>query len=95
MQHLRSHGLPILTLVERPVAPGVVVRPLTEPVPLYPWTMVHRRELRHPGLDALHAGAEELARDERWLELPPGAWIPVPEVAAFGLEVDEDGNWKQ
>jgi DNA-binding transcriptional LysR family regulator len=62
VQHLRSHGRPILTLIERPIAPGVVVRPLTEPVPLYPWTMAYRRELRHPGLDALHASADRLAR---------------------------------
>jgi DNA-binding transcriptional LysR family regulator len=88
VQHLRDHGLPILTLVERSLAPGVVVRPLTEPVPLYPWTMVHRRELRHPGLDALHAGADELARKERWRELPPSAWIPEPDAAALGLAKD-------
>ena len=85
VQHLHSHGLPILTLVERPVAPGVVVRPLTGPVPLYPWTMVHRRELRHAGLDALAAAADELARKEGWLELPPGAWVPESDAAAFGL----------
>jgi DNA-binding transcriptional LysR family regulator len=83
VQHLRSHGRPILTLVERPIAPGVVVRPLTEPVPLYPWTMVYRRELRHPGLDALHASADRLARSERWLERPPDAWIPAPDAATF------------
>ncbi len=88
VEHLRSHGRPIMTLVERPTAPGVVVRPLTEPVPLYPWTMVYRRELRHPGLDALHASAEELARTERWLELPPGAWIPEPDAATFELDAN-------
>jgi DNA-binding transcriptional LysR family regulator len=85
MQHLRSHGRPILTLVERPIAPSVVVRPLTEPVPLYPWTMVYRRELRHSGLDALHASADQLTRSERWLERPPDAWIPAPDAATFGL----------
>jgi DNA-binding transcriptional LysR family regulator len=85
VQHLRSHGRPILTLAERLVAPGVVVRPLTEPVPLYPWTMVFRRGLRHPGLDALHASADELAVRERWLELPPDAWIAEPDAATFGL----------
>jgi len=57
-------------------------------VPLYPWTMVYRRELRHPGLDALHASAEELARTERWLELPPGAWIPEPDAATFELDAN-------
>jgi DNA-binding transcriptional LysR family regulator len=85
VQHLRSHGRPILTLIERPLAPGVVVRPLADPVPLYPWTMVFRRELRHPGLEALHASIEELALQERWQELPPHAWICEPDVAAFGL----------
>ncbi|HEX6676351.1 MAG TPA: LysR family transcriptional regulator [Actinomycetes bacterium] len=85
VQHLHSHGLPILTLAERPVAPGVAVRPLTDPVPLYPWTMVHRRELRHPGLDALAAAADELAREERWLDPPPDAWIPEPDAGIFGL----------
>jgi len=86
VEHLRSHGRPILTLVERPTEPSVVVRPLTDPVPLYPWTMVYRRELRHSGLDALHTSADELARSERWLELPPDAWIPKPDAATFELD---------
>ena len=84
--HLHAEGLPILTLLERPVAPGVVVRPLAEPVPLYPWTIVFHRDLRHPGLDALQASADELARRERWLELPPGSWLPQPDTAVFGLD---------
>src|SRR5215204_1477738 len=84
--HLHAEGLPILTLLDRPVAPGVVVRPLAEPVPLYPWTMVFHRDLRHPGLDALQASADELARRERWLELPPGPWLPEPDTAVFRLD---------
>jgi DNA-binding transcriptional LysR family regulator len=86
VRHLHAEGLPILTLLERPVAPGVVVRPLTEPVPLYPWTMVFHRDLRHPGLDALQASADQLGRRERWLELPPGPWLPEPDTAVFGLD---------
>jgi DNA-binding transcriptional LysR family regulator len=85
VRHLRAEGLPILTLSERSLAPGVVVRPLTDPVPLYPWTMVHHRELRHPALDALHAAADQLARRERWLEPPPDHWIPDLDAAAFGF----------
>jgi uncharacterized protein YeaO (DUF488 family)/DNA-binding transcriptional LysR family regulator len=88
VRHLRAEGLPILTLLERPVAPGVVVRPLTEPMPLYPWTMVFRRDLRHPGLDGLQASADELARRERWLELPPGPWLPESDTAVFGLALN-------
>jgi hypothetical protein len=86
VRHLRAEGLPILTLLERPVVPGVVVRPLTEPVPLYPWAMVFHRELRHPGLDALLASADELARRERWLELPPDPWLPAADAAVFRLD---------
>ena len=85
VRHLRVEGRPILTLSERPLAPGVVVRPLTDPVPLYPWTMVYHRKLRHPALDALRAVADQLARGERWLEPPPDHWIPGPDAAAFGL----------
>jgi len=62
-----------------------VVLPLVEPVPLYPWAMVYRRDLRHPGLDALHAAADELARTERWREPPPGAWLPEADAEAFTL----------
>ena len=85
VQHLRSHGRPILTMLERPVLPGVVVLPLVEPVPLYPWAMVYRRDLHHPGLDALHASADELARTERWREPPPDAWLPEADAAAFAV----------
>jgi DNA-binding transcriptional LysR family regulator len=85
VRHLHAEGLPILTLLERSIAPGVVVRPLTEPIPLYPWTMVFHSRLRHPGLDALQASADELARWERWLRLPPDHWIPEPDTAVFGL----------
>jgi len=79
VQHLHSHGRPILTLIERPVPPGAVLRPLVDPVPVYPWTMVHARELRHPGLDALHASVEDLAAREGWCDPPPDAWSGKPD----------------
>jgi DNA-binding transcriptional LysR family regulator len=85
VRHLRAEGVAILTLSERPLAPDVVVRPLTDPVPLYPWTMVHHRELRHPALQALRAATDQLADRERWLELPPHHWLPDPDAAALGL----------
>jgi len=85
VRHLHAEGSPILTLQERPVAPGVVIRPLVDPVPLYPWTMVFHRNLRHPGLDALQASAEELGRRGRWLELPPSPWLPASDTAVYEL----------
>jgi len=92
VRHLHAEGLPILTLLERPLAPGVVVRPLADPVPLYPWTMVFHRELRHPGLDALHASIDELALREDWHQLPPDAWIPEPDAAALAPGANPSGE---
>src|SRR3954453_805653 len=81
---LHDHGLPILTMADRSVPPGVVLRPLTDPVPLFPWAMVFRREVRHPGLDALRASADALAEHEYWLRAPPKSWLPQADAARFG-----------
>ena len=32
-----------------------------------------------------HRTADELAVREGWREVPPDAWIPAPDAAAFGL----------
>ncbi|MEU5031746.1 LysR family transcriptional regulator [Streptomyces milbemycinicus] len=61
--------------------PGTVLRPLTGPVPLSPVSMVWRRGLRHPGLDALRAAAAALGAAGGWLDAPPGSWLPSPEAA--------------
>jgi hypothetical protein len=73
--HLRTTGWPIVSMLDAEEVPGAVVRPLTDPVPLYPWTMVHRKELRHPGLDALNRAVDELTAAERWTELPQSPWL--------------------
>lgn len=78
-RHLRSHGLPILTMTECPEVPGAVIRPLVEPVPVYPWAVVHRRDVRHPALATLRAVIAELAEQEAWVDLPPGAWLPASD----------------
>jgi DNA-binding transcriptional LysR family regulator len=74
-RHLRTHQRPILTMSESPTVPGAVLRPLVDPVPVYPWAIVHRRDARHPGLAALDAAATELAEREGWGEPPGGAWL--------------------
>ncbi|MEU3312009.1 LysR family transcriptional regulator [Streptomyces sp. NPDC006662] len=57
--------------------PGCVKRPLVDPVPLSPLSMVWRAGLRHPGLDALDRAVTELQDAHRWLELPPDSWLPA------------------
>ncbi len=78
-QHLRDRNAPILSLTAQPRVPGSVVRPVVEPVPLYPWGMYWRREASHPGLVALHAAVDRLGVAEGWLDQPEGAWLPRPE----------------
>jgi hypothetical protein len=80
-QHVRDRSSPILTMSTQPPVPGAVLRPLVDPVALYPWSMIWRAELRHAALDALHDAIDELSTGA-WLAVPPGAWLPEPEAQA-------------
>jgi hypothetical protein len=64
----------------RPVD-GAVVRPLVDPVPLYAWAMLHRRDAHHGALATLHAIVSDLAQTEGWTVIPPGAWLPRADTA--------------
>jgi DNA-binding transcriptional LysR family regulator len=68
---------PILVVVGFPAMPGTVLRPLVDPVPLSPVSLVWRKGLVHPALDALRRAAAELGFAESWLERPVGGWIPA------------------
>jgi DNA-binding transcriptional LysR family regulator len=80
-RHLQVHGLPILTMIERPAVAGAVIRPLVEPVPLYPWAIVHRGDAKSPELAALGSVVTDLAAKEGWLEVPEKAWLPSADGA--------------
>jgi hypothetical protein len=73
--HLRATGWPIISLLDVPAIPGAVVRPFTDPIPLYPWTMVHRGNLKHPALAALDQAIDQLATAEGWWEMPASGWL--------------------
>ncbi|MEU3838860.1 LysR family transcriptional regulator [Streptomyces sp. NPDC028635] len=70
-------GHPVLAVVDFPALPGTVVRPLVDPVPLSPVSLVWRRGLTHPAFDALRRAAALLTAEEKWLRRPAGGWIPV------------------
>ncbi|MEV0319187.1 LysR family transcriptional regulator [Streptomyces sp. NPDC050658] len=70
---------PVLAVVDFPAMPGVVLRPLTDPVPLSPVSLVWRKGLVHPGVEALRAAAAELAEAEGWLRRPEGGWVPAAD----------------
>ncbi len=88
---VRKQGWSVLASVEFIEVPGMVLRPLVDPVPLSPVSMVWRRGLRHPGLDALRATARELAEAGGWLTAPAGAWLPPEDARVMGVDVAGGG----
>ncbi|GGJ18410.1 LysR family transcriptional regulator [Streptomyces brasiliensis] len=70
---------PILAVVDFPAMPRTVLRPLIDPVPLSPVSLVWRKGLVHPGFGALRRAATEIALAEKWLQRPTGGWIPASD----------------
>ncbi|WP_340561909.1 hypothetical protein [Streptomyces sp. GSL17-111] len=53
--------------------------PLTDPTPLYAWSLLWRTEHHHPGLEELTAACAAEAGRSRWLEYDPARdWLPPP-----------------
>lgn len=73
---MAKHRRPVLAVVGFQDMPGTVLRPVVDPVPISPVSLVWRRGRRHPGLDALRSAAASLAAAEEWLLCPPDSWIP-------------------
>ena len=80
--HLVQQGLPILTSVDHVEVPGGVIRPIVDPIPVYPWSMAWRPGSHPAGLAAIRDAATTIGQAEGWLELPDGAWLPEPEASA-------------
>jgi DNA-binding transcriptional LysR family regulator len=76
---VRRQGWSVLASEVFTSVPGMVVRPLTDPVPLSPVSMVWRTGLRHQGLAALTSAARELAAEGDWLRRPTGGHLPGPQ----------------
>ena len=75
---VRKRGWSVLASTDFMEVPGMVVRPLTAPVPLAPVSMVWREGFSHPGLGALRRVAEAAAARHGWLKRPPKAGCPSP-----------------
>lgn len=58
--HVRDGEPPVLTLVSQPDIAGAVVRPLVEPVPTFPWSMVWRQDWSHQALHELERAIDVL-----------------------------------
>jgi hypothetical protein len=68
-------------MTTQPAIPDAVLRPLVEPVALFPWSMIWCSDTDHPGVHALHQAVDELAATNDWLLTPDGAWLPEPEAS--------------
>ncbi|MFI9269551.1 LysR family transcriptional regulator [Kitasatospora sp. NPDC052896] len=80
-RYLARHGHPMLTTLGGPRIPGVLTRPLVDPVPLTLLGLVHRSGPVAPGLALLCAHARELGDREAWLRRPPGSWLAAEDAA--------------
>lgn len=80
---VRKRGWWVLASTEFIDVPGTALRLLRDPVPLSPLSLVWRTGSTHPALKALADTARRLARENRWLELPPDAWLPPEDRAAM------------
>lgn len=78
-QHIRDRHAPILTMTTQSDVPGAVLRPLVDPVAVFPWAMIWREGAEQPALRALHRAVDDLAAAGNWLHLPTDAWLPAPE----------------
>ncbi|KOV82647.1 LysR family transcriptional regulator [Streptomyces sp. NRRL WC-3618] len=74
---------PVLAVVDFPPMPRTVVRPLVDPVPLSPVSLVWRKGLTHPGLDALRRAAAQLTAEGGWLREPADGWIPAIDLGVI------------
>ncbi|GAA5217992.1 LysR family transcriptional regulator [Streptomyces thinghirensis] len=76
---------PILAVVSFPAMASTVVRPLVDPVPLSPVSLVWREGLAHPAFDALRRAAVQVAAEEDWLRRPAGGWLPAVDTAVMSV----------
>ncbi|KES07200.1 LysR family transcriptional regulator [Streptomyces toyocaensis] len=67
---------PVLAVIDFPPLPSMVLRPLVDPIPLSPLSLVWRKGLVHHALDALRRAAAVVAAEEGWLRRPVGGWLP-------------------
>ncbi|MEU3901493.1 LysR family transcriptional regulator [Streptomyces sp. NPDC045251] len=80
---MNKAGNPVLAVVSFPAMAATVVRPLVGPVPLSPVSLVWRKGLVHPALDALRRAASQVAAENGWLRRPAGGWIPAADAAVM------------
>jgi hypothetical protein len=80
--HLVRQGIPILTGIDHAEVPGGALRPLVDPVPMFPWSILWRRGAEAAVIRAIVTAAAALGAEHGWLAIPDGAWLPEPEASS-------------
>lgn len=74
---------PVLAVVGFPALTSMVVRPLVDPVPLSPVSLVWRKGRIHPALDGLRRAAADIAAEEGWLRPPAEGWVSASDLVVM------------
>lgn len=74
---------PVLAVVDFPPMPRTALRPLIDPVPLSPVSLVWRKGLAHPAFDTLRRAAAQIAAEEGWLLRPADGWLSATDSATM------------
>ncbi|HEV7628663.1 MAG TPA: LysR family transcriptional regulator, partial [Streptomyces sp.] len=92
---VRKHGWSVLASEVFAGIRGMSLRLITDPVVLSPVSLVWRRGLRHPGLQALRSAAHDLGDRHGWLTRARHAWQPEVEQLAYGSGTEGDGEIRE
>lgn len=78
---VRKRRWSVLASTEFVTVPGMELRPIVDPVPLSPISLVWRKGLRHRGLEVLRGTIDDLVERHGWLDMPAGGWLPEADMA--------------
>ncbi|MFG2722622.1 LysR family transcriptional regulator [Streptomyces sp. NPDC048416] len=92
---VRKRGWSVLASTDFIEVPGMVVRPLTAPVPLSPVSMVWRKGLTHSGVGVLRRVASDAAAAHGWLVRPPESWLPAPDMSLMVADAPDVGRLRR
>ncbi|HTY30827.1 LysR family transcriptional regulator [Mycobacterium sp.] len=95
--HVRRIGVPVLASPKRHTAvtpPRLGQRPVADPVPLWTWSLVHRRKDDRVGVRRVVGSLLELAHSRNWRTPPADTWwIPSDDPSRSVLDGTEQ-RWE-
>lgn len=84
---IRKRRWSVLASTEFIAVPGMELRPIVDPVPLSPISLVWRKGLRHKGLDVLNVTIDDFVEQHEWLKVPAGGWLPEVDMSLMAVPI--------